>query len=445
MDHTVVRVRPGAWISPRGVVVLLVAAFVAAALTRVLSWPAAVALTAVATAVVFAFDARVAFRAFDLRRIAPERYALARAGVFRYVIVNRADRALRCGIIESPVARLAIPLEEIGATVPPRSNATIELGFVPRERGRSSLVATYAWYEAGWRLIRHRVRVDGAVPIRVMPDLSALDSTTDIARRTRPLEAGLRRLRRRGGGTEFESLREYAPGDAFRSIDWKASARRGRTMVVQHEVERSQQIVVAIDAGRLMSARLNDRRKLDYAVSATLGIAAAARVASDRIGVHAFAGHALATLAPASGTAHTAALVEVLSDLEPRFEESDYERAALDIGRAHRKRGLVIVFTDLFDPITSSAVLASLGLLVKRHLVVVALINDAAITDALDRAPTTVTAAYEAAVARNLAAERARAVATLRARGMIVVDVPARDLTLALLDAYVEIKLRARL
>ena len=68
-------------------------------------------------------------------------------------------------------------------------------------------------------------------------------------------------MRQRGIGSEFESLREYAPGDAFRTIDWKATARRGKVMVAQYDVERSQQIVVAVDAGRLMTARLGDRRK----------------------------------------------------------------------------------------------------------------------------------------------------------------------------------------
>ena len=445
MEAVVVRVRPGAWISPRGLLAFFAAACVTALLARFLAWPYALALGVAATAALFVQDALAGVHAFGLRRTAPDRYALARAGAFAYTVVNRSARDMRCSIVESPIARLALPIDDVRANVPPRSSVTVEVAFMPRERGRSQLVATYAWYEIGWGLIRNRVRLDGPAPIRVMPDLSALDSSHDIARRTRPLEAGLRRLRRRGTGTEFESLREYAPGDAYRTIDWKATARRGRTMVVQHEVERSQQIVVAIDAGRLMSARLNDRRKLDYAVSAALGIADAARVAGDRVGIHAFAGRTLATLAPASGTAHTTALVETLSDLEPHFEESDYERAAIDIGRAHRKRGLVIVFTDLFDPVASSAVLASLAVLVRKHLVVVALINDAAIEDALDREPRTVTDAYEAGVAKTLAGERARAVATLRARGMIVVDVPARDLTLALLDAYVDIKMRGRL
>jgi uncharacterized protein (DUF58 family) len=349
---------------------------------------------------------------------------------------------LRCGIVEAPVAKLAIATGGATAVVAPRSRTRVEIGFVPRERGRTALADSYAWYESLAGLVRHRVRLDGAQPIRILPDLDALENAGDLAARARAIDVGLRRLRRRGAGTEFESLREYNAGDAFRDIDWKATARRGRVMVAQYEVERSQQVIVAIDAGRLMAARLGDRRKLDYAVGAALGIARLARRAADRVGVHAFAATTLATVRPAAGPAAAAAIVEALADVEPQLEESDYERAALELRRTYRKRSLIVVFTDLFDPVASSAVLASLGLLVRRHLVLVALMNDAALADALAAEPRDVSTAYRAALATSLAAERERAVVELRARGMLVVDVPARDLRLATLDAYLEVKTR---
>ena len=216
-------------------------------------------------------------------------------------------------------------------------------------------------------------------------------------------------------------------------------------MVAQYEVERAQQIVVAIDAGRLMAARLGDRRKLDYAVSAALAIAAIARLAADRVGVVAFAASVLARVAPGTGAQHSAQLTDVLSDLEPRFEEADYERAFLDLERTLRRRSLVVLFTDLFDPVASSAVLGAAKLLTTRHLVLVVLMNDAAIAGALRAVPRDAEDAYRAAVAATLSDERARAVAGLRNRGIIVVDVPAAELSIALLDAYVDIKTRGLL
>lgn len=439
------RARPSAWLGPRGIATAIVLSLLAGVLARFAPWPVAVAAALVAFALLALTDARASATAFGFRRIAPERYALARTDAFAYEIENRGDVALRFGIVESPVAKLAIASEGASAVVAPRSRVRVEIGFVPRERGRTVLGDSYAWFETLPGIVRHRARLEGMQAIRVLPDLTALENSGDLAVRARSIEAGLRRLRRRGAGTEFESLREYSAGDAFRDIDWKATARRGRVMVAQYEVERSQQVIVAIDAGRLMAARLGDRRKLDYAVSAAIGIAGLARRAADRVGVYAFASGTLATVPPATGPAATAAIVEALADIEPQLDEPDYERAALELRRMYRKRSLIVVFTDLFDPVASSSVLASLALLVRHHLVLVALMNDAALVDALAAEPRDVSTAYRAALATSLTAERERAVAALRSRGMLVVDVPARDLRLATLDAYLDIKTRGLL
>jgi uncharacterized protein (DUF58 family) len=436
--------RPPAWIGPRGIAALAGVALVAGAFAIVVPWPIVIVAAAVVTLAAFAADAGTISRGPAFARAIPARLMLARRAEFRYTVANAGPVALRFAIFEAPVERIEIDSAPAAGRVSAGGRTTVSIGVLPRERGRTQTAPAFAWFESPLGLIRRRVRLGGVEPIRIRPDLSALERG-DLAQRSRLIDAGLRRVRRRGAGTEFESLREYAGGDAFRSIDWKATARRGKVMVAQYEVERSQQIVVAIDAGRLMSARLGDRRKLDHAVSAALAIASIAQLAGDRVGLHAFAGTTLAALAARSGARQTAALTDALSDLEPHFEESDYERAALELRRRYRKRSLIVIFTDLFDPIASGAVLASLALLAPHHLVLVVLMNDAAIADALEREPGTVGDVYRAAIATTLAAERSRAVASLRSRGIGVIDVPARDLSLALLDAYVEVKTRSLL
>jgi uncharacterized protein (DUF58 family) len=398
-----------------------------------------------AFAALVALDVALLRAPLEIVRLPPPRLALARRDAFVYEVTNRAPAARFVALVEAPARRLAIDLAEVRARVGPRSRTTLQVGVVPRERGRTALRSFHARIRTPLGFVELRRAYAAPVDLRVTPDLSALDRSGDLVARTKLIESGLRRLRRRGAGGEFSSLREYGPDDSFRAIDWKASARRGKAMVATYEVERAQQIVVAIDGGRLMTPRLGDRRKLDYAVSAGLAIAAIARLAADRVGIYAFAATALARVLPGTGTQHAAQLTDALSDLEPRFEESDYERAFLDLGRSLRRRSLVVLFTDLFDPVASSAVLAAAQLLVPRHLVLVVLMNDAAIAEALRRRPGGVRDAYRAAVAATLAEERARAVATLRERGILVVDVPAVELTVALLDAYVEIKTRGLL
>jgi uncharacterized protein (DUF58 family) len=432
-------------IAPRGIAALLVLALIAYALARAIAWPYALAVALFAFVVLVAYDLALLRGPLEIVRIVPPRFALARHDVLGYEITNRTANERRVAIVEAPAERLAIDLAEARAAIPPHARTTVTLGVVPRERGRTELRSYHARVLSRLGIVELRRAFPAPHPLRVMPDLSALDRSGDLVARTKLIDAGLRRLRRRGVGGEFASLREYTTDDAFRSIDWKASARRGKPMVVQYEVERAQQIVVAIDAGRLMSPRLGDRRKLDFAVSAALAIAAIARLAADRVGVVAFAASVLARVSPGTGPKHAAQLTDVLSDVEPHFEEADYERAFLDTQRTLRRRSLVVLFTDLFDPVASSAVLAAAKLLTKRHLVLIVLMNDAAVAHALRAVPATADEAYRAAVAATLAEERARAVAALRDRGILVVDVPAAELTVALLDAYVDIKTRGLL
>ena len=432
-------------IAPRGIAAILVLAGLAFALAFAVGWQAAAATALAIFAALVAADVFALRGPVQIERFAPPRMALARHDRFRYEVTNRTNRARRIAIVEAPADRLAIELAEARVAVPPRSRAIATIAFVPRERGRTALRSFHARIRSGLGILELRRAFRVPLPVRVMPDLSALDASGDIVARTKLIESGLRRLRRRGAGGEFASLREYGPDDSFRAIDWKATARRGKPMVAEYEVERAQQIVVAIDAGRLMSPRLGDRRKLDYAVSAALAIAAIARLAADRVGVVAFAGTIVGRVSPSNGPAHAASMTDLLSDLEPRFEEADYERAFLEIERTLRRRSLVVLFTDLFDPVASGAVLAAAKLLTARHLVLVVLMNDAAIANALRARPRTLEDAYRSAVATTLADERARAVASLRDRAVLVVDVPAAELTVALLDAYVDIKTRGLL
>jgi len=371
--------------------------------------------------------------------------ALRRSADAIYDVENRAPISLRIGIVETPLPTIDFAADSVVATIPARSSVQLDAAFLPRERGLARFGDLYAWVENRIGVLRRRYRIAASAEARVFPDLSAVQEYGTLAKRTTLLDAGLRKLRLRGAGTEFESLREYLPGDAFRLVDWKATARRGRMMVAQYEVERSQNVVVVLDCGRLMTPRVGLQRKFDYALTAALSVARVAQLAGDNVGLYAFAATTLLDVAPRRGAAHVNALARAAYGLQPRLEEPDYETTFSELRRRHSKRSLIILFTDIFDPVTSAAVLGALGLLARRHLPMCVLMNDAAIANALETVPATPPAAYRTAVAMTLADERTKAAAMLRSRGAIVVDVPAPRLTVALLDAYLDVKARGTL
>ncbi|MBD5633588.1 MAG: DUF58 domain-containing protein [Candidatus Eremiobacteraeota bacterium] len=435
---------PAVWLAPRAIwLVLGIAALLAAASFVPGLLFAVYACTAVFIAAVAA-DAALGPSATALRvvRRPPPSLALGRAATLEYEVRNRASLAIRVALFEPPVDILTFSNDAIRLRVAARSEATAALAIVPHERGHAHFGPLYAWVENEIGLLRRRYRIDASDNARVFPDLSAVEDGGSLAKRNTLIEAGLRRLRKRGSGSDFESLREYVPGDGFRYVDWKATARRGRLMVAQYDVERSQNVIVALDCGRLMTPRVGGARKLDYALGAALSVARIAQAANDNVGLVAFAAKPILDIAPRRGAAHLSALAAASFDLQPRFEEPDYETVFVALRRRNAKRSLIVLFTDIFDPVTSAAVLAGLGTLVPRHVAMCVLMNDAAIENALDETPATAHAAYRTSVAMTLADERAKSVALLRARGIIVVDVPAPQLTVALLDAYLDVKAR---
>jgi len=440
-------VAPALWLSSRGVWVLLALAALLAGASVFAPLLYAFAAACALVLALLGADAALGPSARTLRiaRRPLPLVALRRSASAHYDIDNRAALSVRIGIFETPIATIDFAAVSVSATIAPRSVATLDLAFTPRERGPAQFGDLFVWVENRIGLLRRRYRVAAAEDVRVFPDLSAVEEYGTLAKRSTLLDAGLRRLRMRGTGSEFESLREYQPGDAFRLVDWKATARRGRMMVTQYQAERSQNVIVALDCGRLMTPRVGPQRKFDYALTGALSIARVAQLASDNVGLVAFAGKPLLSIAPRRGAAHVAELAHAAYDLQPRLEEPDYESTFVALRRRYAKRSLFVLFTDIFDPVTSASVLAGLGSLVPRHLAMCVLMNDAAISAALENEPTNPEAAFRASVAMTLADERAKSIAVLRARGIVVVDVPAPQLTIALLDAYLDVKARGLL
>jgi uncharacterized protein (DUF58 family) len=383
--------------------------------------------------------------ALRIQRTLPKHFALGVPAELSYTIENRSEHTVRVGVAETPLRTLRFDVDECVAAVPSKSRVSLVRTVTPIARGTDELGTLYFWYENALGLVRRRRRADATQPIRVYPDLAAVERYGRLHLRNRIIEVGLRRMKLRGVGTEFESLREWSDGDAFRTIDWKATARRGKLMVAQHEVERSQNVLLLLDCGRLMTPRIGSGRKLDYAVTAALSLATIAGLANDRVGLVAFAREILAASAPRSTRSSVTRLSETLYGLEPRFEEANYSRAFAYLRHHLHKRSLIVFLTDVIDPLAQAATMVDMTSLAAHHLLVCVFMNDAAVSTALSQEPHDASDAYRASVALSLANERRIAKAMLERTGAIVIDVPANRLTTTLIDEYLRVKRRGLL
>ena len=168
-------------------------------------------------------------------------------------------------------------------------------------------------------------------------------------------EAGFRNLRRIGEGRIFESLKDWVPGDEPRTIDWKATARRGKLMSRQYEDERRQQVMIVIDAGRLLTAEIDGRARLESAIDAALELAHSAVLHDDNVGLLVFADDVLQYVPPGRGRRALRQVLDALAAVEGRLVEPNYPAAFAYLAARNRKRALTVLFTDVVDATASDA------------------------------------------------------------------------------------------
>jgi uncharacterized protein (DUF58 family) len=263
--------------------------------------------------------------------------------------------------------------------------------------------------------------------------------------RARLLQTGERTTRLRGGGTEFDSLREYHPDDEFRRINWRATARATKPIANIYREERNQQIVVLLDAGRGMAGTVAGVSRVELAIDGAMAVAELATRIGDHVGALAFAASVEALLTPRTGRGQAARILDALFDLEASLDAAAYRHAFTTLLRHHRRRMLLVLLTDIPGVGAIEQLLAALPALAARHLVIVGTVRDPAVVARARGVPRSSEEVYAKAAAAHALDERDRAGAQLRRFGALVVDAPPDEFAGRLADRYLHIKATGRL
>jgi uncharacterized protein (DUF58 family) len=295
-------------------------------------------------------------------------------------------------------------------------------------------------------LAARQFAIPAACEVRVCPNIRAIDQYALLARRGALYEMGVRAPQFRGGGTEFESLREYQADDDYSSIDWKATARRHRPITQVYEPDRSQTLMLAIDAGRLMAPRVDGVSKLDHAINAALMMAYVGTSGDDLVGLVVFGRDVQTYLPPRKGRSQFLAILDALYRVEGEpVAEPDYARALRYVATRTSRRSLVVVFSDLAGVEASRRLLGVLSGLMPHHLPLLVTMRDREVEAILSQAPKRAEDAYRQAVAARLLSDRAQAQRALVDRGAMVLDAVPGELSVGAVNAYLEVKARGRL
>jgi uncharacterized protein (DUF58 family) len=315
----------------------------------------------------------------------------------------------------------------------------------PLRRGDYQFGAINLRWQGPLGLVVRQGRRDAATPVRVYPNLLDVRRYDLMLRQNRLQELGLRNARLPGQGTEFERLREYLQDDEYRRINWKATARRHRPITAEYQTERSQNIVAVLDTGRMMQSPVAEIAKLDYAVNAVLLLAYVATGLGDRVGLLTFADEVGRYVRPLAGRGQFYRMLELLYRVEAQPVEPDYRRALSYLALQQRRRALVVIFTDLSGGASLQALLTHLALMARHSLPLVVTISDPDVHAAAGQLPADSLAVYQRAAAVNLLQERKVALESLQHQGVLTLDVPANQLSLAVIDRYLALKQHLRL
>ncbi|MFW5878850.1 MAG: DUF58 domain-containing protein, partial [Myxococcota bacterium] len=246
---------------------------------------------------------------------------------------SKGERFSEAGAFEEDLITMSIPAFEI---------SRCSLRLAPSSRGAYSFGDLYVRLTGPLGLCGADRIAMASVGVKVYPDLRGAGRLLLSGGARDLVSQGVRLVRREGEGSELSALRDYEPGDSYRDVDWKATARRDEPIVRAREPERSQTLLVCVDAGRLMAARTGGLSKLDHAVNAALLLSFVALRCDDRVGLLLFADEVLAWVPPGKGRLQYGRILEALYGAQASLTYVDYRELVRTVLARQQRRALVV-------------------------------------------------------------------------------------------------------
>jgi uncharacterized protein (DUF58 family) len=368
-------------------------------------------------------------------------------------IESRAARPLDITVHDEPPVGFALTDSATQqATITSNEKLTLTYHVRPIQRGDFGFGDINLRWAGPLRLYVRQSVIKAAETVKVYPNIYEIRQYELLVRRDHLSEMGLRNVRLRHEGTMFEGLRDYTPDDPYRSINWKATARRGKPISTDYEPERNQRVLIMLDVGRMMRSaiRVDDpggvpwnMAKVDFVINSILLLTYVASRKGDQVGLLVFADQVKQYLPPEPGSAHFNKLLEAMYALGSEPVEADYARAVSFLRARQKKRALIILFTDLSGSRASDALLTHMPRLTPQHLPLLVTIRDPVLDQEAMQAPNASEPVYRRAVAEQLIDERRLLLDNLRRRGVLTLDVDAQHLSVTVVNRYLQLKGRA--
>ena len=312
----------------------------------------------------------------------------------------------------------------------------------PTERGEYFFGNLNIYATSPLRLISRRFTYDNNQMVPTYPSYMQLRKYDLMAFSNNLFQYGLKKIRRIGHTMEFEQIKEYVQGDDLRTINWKATAKKNQLMVNQYQDEKSQNVYMVIDKGRVMKMPFNDLSLLDYAINATLVLSNVIIKKQDKAGIFAFSKKVENRVVAEKRQSQMQQIMENLYNIKTDFFESDFSRLYVDVKKHINQRSLIILYTNFETLDGLHRQLPYLKGIAKNHLLVVVFFNNTELNELIHKKADNVQEIYDKVIAEKFAFEKRLIVNELRKYGIYSVLTQPENLTLDTINKYLEIKAR---
>jgi uncharacterized protein (DUF58 family) len=384
-------------------------------------------------------------RSLIVKRVLKQRLSLGVENKVSVRVANLGSRALKLKIVDDAPATFTIQNNDFEFILQPGEERELEYIVTPHRRGDYEFRDLHVETLGPWGLARRVYQVSGRAFVKVYPNLKGVEQWALLTRKRHLAEIGVHKIRKRGQGSEFDQLRLYNQDDEYRSINWKATARRNLPITSVYQTEKSQSVVVLLDAGRRMAAWVGGLSKLDYAINASLLLAYVASVSDDNISLGVFNKDLLSWLAPRKGRMQYRRFMEQLYACEADLCHTNYRASFVSLSKKMKKRSLVVIMTDVLDPDSAAELEQAVSIFRPRHLPLVVSLRDPTLREIAERQPVNSSELYETVVAQEVFLDRRRMARDIQRRGVYTVDAAPEDFSVAVVNEYLRLKARREL
>ncbi len=327
-----------------------------------------------------------------------------------------------------------------------RPGESLAVEMEPRGIARGTATIEPLWVAVTMSGLIERILPAGdPSTVHVLPNLTAVGRMHKRLNHYALRSLGARQAPRIGKGRDFDRLRDYVRDDDYRDIAWKASARHGRLIVQEFRMERSQDILLCLDRGHRMAARVEQITRLDHAVNASVLISYICNRMEDKTGILSFDVGVDKGLPAGRGPAHLRAITSYVTQLEAEYRHTDYLALAASLRRRLHHRTLILILTVLPEREERFDLLRAVEMLAPHHLPLFVTLTDRNLRAQAELLPANEEELSRTLVARDLWLGRAELMRELRARGALVVESTAVDWGVDAVNAYIEVKRRQML